>query len=74
MCNETKPVNVKIPADLSHTGKAYWKDAKIDACIADIVDALQASGIDMRGCCNDCFKREKSKIKKLVARLRGGSK
>lgn len=51
MCNETKPVNVKIPADLSHTGKAYWKDAKIDACIADIVDALQASGIDMRGSC-----------------------
>jgi hypothetical protein len=42
---------VKIPADLSHSGEAYWKDAEIDACIADIVEALQQAGIDMRTSC-----------------------
>lgn len=51
MCNETKAVNVKIPPDLSHTGESYWKDIEIDACIADIVDALQSGGINMRGSC-----------------------
>lgn len=44
-------VNVKIPADLSSTGSDKWKMAKIDACISDIVEALQISGIDMRGSC-----------------------
>jgi hypothetical protein len=44
-------VSVKIPADLSHTGEARWKDCGIDACIADIVRALQAAGIDMRASC-----------------------
>ena len=44
-------VRVKIPADLSHTGKAYWKVAGIDYCIAPIVKALQDAGIDMRGSC-----------------------
>ena len=44
-------VNVKIPADLSCTGEEQWKDAKIDACIAPIVRALQEGGIDMRGSC-----------------------
>lgn len=42
---------MKIPADLSHTGKAYWKVAAIDYCIAPIVEALQLRGIDMRGSC-----------------------
>lgn len=51
MCNETIIVKVKIPTDLSHTGESYWKDAKIDSCIADIVRALQSAGIDMRGSC-----------------------
>ena len=44
-------VNVNIPADLACTGETYWKEAKIDACIAPIVDALQQGGIDMRGSC-----------------------
>lgn len=48
---EVVAVWVKIPADLSHTGKTYWKYAKIDACIASIVKALQEAGIDMRGSC-----------------------
>lgn len=45
----TTPVAVKIPADLSCTGEEYWKAAKIDSCIADLVRALQLSGVDMRG-------------------------
>jgi hypothetical protein len=44
-------VNVKIPADLSHTGTAYERQFGIDACIAPIVDALQRGGVDMRGSC-----------------------
>lgn len=53
MCKEgvTRPVRVKVPADLSCTGKERWKDAKIDVCIAELVEALQRSGIDMRGSC-----------------------
>jgi len=44
-------VRVKIPADLSATGKEVWKEKSIDSCIADLVRALQAGGIDMRGSC-----------------------
>ena len=53
MCEhgKTKKVYVKIPADLSNTGKEKWKYAKIDRCIAPIVGALQREGIDMRGSC-----------------------
>lgn len=53
MCKhgEEKIVTVKIPADLSAEGAAIWKDKPIDACIADLVQALQTGGIDMRGCC-----------------------
>lgn len=53
MCEvgEYELVKVKVPADLSHTGKAYWKKKQIDKCIAPIVKALQEGGIDMRGSC-----------------------
>ena len=52
MCiNEYELVKVKIPADLSHTGKTLWKKMKIDKCMAPIVKALQEGGIDMRGSC-----------------------
>jgi hypothetical protein len=53
MCQHgnTRPVYVKIPADLSCTGGERWKHAQIDSCIADIVEALQQGGIDMRGSC-----------------------
>lgn len=45
-------VRVKIPADLSCSGQAHWKLAKIDACIAQLVGALQKGGVDMRcSCC-----------------------
>jgi hypothetical protein len=44
-------VRVKIPADLSSTGKTKWRKAKIDTCIASLVDALQHGGIDMCGSC-----------------------
>jgi len=46
-----KQVLVKIPTDLSSTGAVEWKYKKIDFCIADIVQALQRAGIDMRGSC-----------------------
>ncbi len=52
MCrNKTEEVLVKILADLSCNGKEKWKLAKIDECIASIVEALQKYGIDMRGSC-----------------------
>ena len=47
----TKLVNVKIPADLSYSGRERWKKVRVDRCIASIVDALQKGGIDMRGSC-----------------------
>lgn len=53
MCKygDTVKVCVKIPADLSHSGKSYWKAVEIDKCIAPIVKALQEGGIDMRATC-----------------------
>lgn len=48
---DTTPVWVKIPADLSSTGAEKWRECKIDACIATLVEALQAAGVDMRGSC-----------------------
>lgn len=53
MCKwgNTVNVKVKVPPDLSHTDKAYWREFPIDSCIAPIVKALQDSGIDMRGSC-----------------------
>ena len=50
-CRKTELVKVKIPADLSGTGKVKWKNAKIDVCLAPIIKALQAGGIDMKSCC-----------------------
>ena len=47
----TRSVFVKIPADLSCTGEERWKHAQIDSCIADIVEALQQGGVDMRSSC-----------------------
>jgi len=44
-------VRVRIPADLSCSGRAKWKRMRIDACIAPIVRALQESGVNMRGSC-----------------------
>lgn len=52
-CGETKSVRVRVPADLSHTGKARWAAKKIDSCIATIVRALNdnEAGIFTRGSC-----------------------
>jgi len=47
----TKIVRVKLPADLSYTGKERWKEAPVDSCIAPLVAALQAAGINMRSSC-----------------------
>jgi len=52
MCQDNyKEIRVKIQKDLSCTNEEYMKLAKIDACIADIVEALQCHGIDMRSSC-----------------------
>ena len=51
MCKTTSTVEVKISADLSHTGKSFWKEAKIDTCVSDLVSALQLASIDMRASC-----------------------
>lgn len=53
MCQdrESVRVRVRIPADLSCSGRARWKRMGIDACIAPIVKALQGGGIDMRASC-----------------------
>jgi len=48
---DTVLADVKIPADLSYTGKERWTKKGIDRCIAPIVKALQEGGIDMRGSC-----------------------
>ncbi len=46
-----KPVRVRIPADLSSTGRVKWRICLIDACIAPLVTALQKAGVRMRGSC-----------------------
>lgn len=53
MCGwgDTVLIKVKIPADLSGSGKVRWREKGIDRCIAPIVKALQEGGIDMRGSC-----------------------
>lgn len=50
-CRDVVMLRLKIPADLSCTGQAKWRDCRIDKCLASIVTALQAAGIDMRGSC-----------------------
>ena len=53
MCKHgtNRTVWVKVPADLSYPHHIRWKRVKIDSCIADIVQALQTAGIDMRASC-----------------------
>ena len=48
-----KQVLVKclIPAELSYTGKERWKNCKIDACIADMVKALNKGGVKTSTSC-----------------------
>lgn len=44
-------MKVAIAADLSSTGEEYEKEMPIDACIADLVKALNNGRIKTRGCC-----------------------
>ncbi len=51
-CNrEAVDVEVTIVAGLSHSGKEHRRVMPIDACIADIVKALDNAGIKMRHSC-----------------------
>ena len=47
------PIQLELTtvADLSHTGKEFRRIWPIDACIADIVKALDTAGIKMRHSC-----------------------
>ena len=53
MCNwgDSELVQVTIPADLSATGRTRKCFKPIDRCIAPIVAALEAAGIQMRSSC-----------------------
>ena len=52
MCNKTKDIEVYIVPRLHHTGQGNRRVCKIDACIADIVEALDDAGIVMtHSCC-----------------------
>lgn len=43
---------VPIPAELSYTGEFRWAIRGVDACIAPIVNALNAAGIyTAQSCC-----------------------
>lgn len=44
-------VLVPVPADLSHTGGLHWVYKPIDRCIADIVRALNSSGVHTSDSC-----------------------
>lgn len=53
MCEwgNTKMLRVLVPAHLSHTGVSYWAVKPIDACLAGIVEVLNAAGIYTACCC-----------------------
>lgn len=53
MCSwgKYKQVLVKMPSELSYTHKERLAIKNIDSCIADIVHALNASGIITRTSC-----------------------
>lgn len=42
---------VPMPAELSHTGEFRWAIKGVDACIAPIINALNAAGIYTANCC-----------------------
>lgn len=43
---------VPMPAELSHTGQFRWAIKGVDACIADLVQALNSAGIyTANSCC-----------------------
>lgn len=54
MCEwgKTIPCRVKMTAETSHTGKARFRSISVDACLAPIVNALNAAKIyTAQACC-----------------------
>ena len=53
MCMYGNEINLRvlIPEHLSHTGSARWDVKGIDACIANIVDALNSYGVFTESSC-----------------------
>ena len=64
MCKwgETKSCRVWVSAGDSHTGQGYWAMKSVDACLADMVDRLNAEGRLTRSCCCGHGKAEGSII------------
>lgn len=54
MCdwNNTIPLQIWLPANLSRTGEAGWEIRGVDSCIAPIVRALNDAGVvTVASCC-----------------------
>ena len=53
MCEHGTEVILRVPihADDSFTGEFRWRDKPVDACLADLVNALNSNGIYTRTSC-----------------------
>lgn len=53
MCQhgDTVTLRVKVVAGLAAEGVDTWKEKPVDRCLAPVVEALQAGGVDMLGSC-----------------------
>jgi len=53
MCKHgmTVTCRVLVPARLSYDGKDRWANKPIDACLAGLIDALNAGGMFTAACC-----------------------
>ena len=60
MCEYGKEVICRVPIfpEDSHTGKMRWADKAVDACLAQEVNRLNASGRFTRTCCCGHGERE----------------
>ena len=50
-CGTTIDCKILIQANLSHTGKAYWRRIGVDACLARLVTELNHAGALTASCC-----------------------
>ncbi len=54
MCKHGTDVILYLPiaANLSHTGKKYYRNVAVDKCISDIILALNSNGLEtLASCC-----------------------
>jgi hypothetical protein len=48
---DTIPLQLTVPAHLSHTGKSFVKTCNVDRCVAPIIKALNDGGVLTDGHC-----------------------